>query len=79
VQHLQSVNCHDSRAHSHERHGPLTQLVGFGWLGSVEFESSRSGSWYAAGAKPVCMFWFGYRWDAYEHWSVLAIGVTPVR
>jgi hypothetical protein len=22
--------------------------------------------------------WFGYRWDAYEHWSVLAIGVTPV-
>jgi hypothetical protein len=23
--------------------------------------------------------WFGYRWDSYEHWSVLAIGVTPVR
>jgi hypothetical protein len=22
--------------------------------------------------------WFGYRWDAYERWSVLAIGVTPV-
>jgi hypothetical protein len=20
---------------------------------------------------------FGYRWDAYEYWSVLAIGVTP--
>jgi hypothetical protein len=22
--------------------------------------------------------WFGYRWDSYECWSVLAIGVTPV-
>jgi hypothetical protein len=22
--------------------------------------------------------WFGYRWDACERWSVLAIGVTPV-
>jgi hypothetical protein len=40
---LQSVNCHDSRAHSHERHGPFTQLVGFNWVGSVGFESSRFG------------------------------------
>jgi hypothetical protein len=23
VQPLQSVNCHDSRAHGHERHGPF--------------------------------------------------------
>jgi hypothetical protein len=22
--------------------------------------------------------WFVYRWDAYERWSVLAIGVTPM-
>jgi hypothetical protein len=22
---------------------------------------------------------FGYRWDAYEHWLFLVIGVTPVR
>jgi hypothetical protein len=22
--------------------------------------------------------WFGYRWDVYECWSVLAIGVTPM-
>jgi hypothetical protein len=22
--------------------------------------------------------WFGYRWDAYEHWMVLTTGVTPV-
>jgi hypothetical protein len=57
VQPLQSVNCHDSLAHSHERHGPFTRLVGFGWVGCVGFESSRSGSWYAAGAKPVCMVW----------------------
>jgi hypothetical protein len=27
VQPLQSVNCHDSDAHGHERHGPFTQLV----------------------------------------------------
>jgi hypothetical protein len=26
---------------------------------------------------PVCMV-LGYRWDAYERGSVLAIGVTPV-
>jgi hypothetical protein len=28
VQPLQSVNCHDSHAHGHERHGPFTRLVG---------------------------------------------------
>jgi hypothetical protein len=72
VQPLQSINCHNSRAHSHERHGPSTRLVGFGWVGSVGFDSSRSCSWYAAGVNHVCMFWFGYRWDACEHWSVLA-------
>jgi hypothetical protein len=32
VQPLQCVNCHDSHAHGHERHGPFTRLVGFsGW------------------------------------------------
>jgi hypothetical protein len=34
VQHLQSLNYHDSHAHGHERHGPFTRLVGFGWFGS---------------------------------------------
>jgi hypothetical protein len=53
VQPLQSLNCHDS--HDHEPHGPFTRLVGFGWVGSAEFESSRLGSWYAAGANLVCM------------------------
>jgi hypothetical protein len=53
VQPLQSVNCHDSRAHGHERHGSFTRLVGIlVWVGS-----SRSGLWYAAGVKPRCMFW----------------------
>jgi hypothetical protein len=28
VQPLQSVNCHDSHAHGHERHGHFTRLVG---------------------------------------------------
>jgi hypothetical protein len=55
VQPLRSVKCHDSRAHGHEQHGPFTRLAGFGWVGSAGFESSRSGSWYAAGAKHVCM------------------------
>jgi hypothetical protein len=34
VQPLHSVNCHDSRAHDHERHGPFTRLVEYGWFGS---------------------------------------------
>jgi hypothetical protein len=32
AQPLQSVNCHDSCAHDHERHEPFTRLVGV-WLG----------------------------------------------
>jgi hypothetical protein len=56
VQPLQNVNCHDSRAHSHEWHGPFTRLVGI-LVGMVWVGSSRSGLWYAAGAEPVCMFW----------------------
>jgi hypothetical protein len=35
VQPLLSVNCHDSCAHGHEQYGPFTQLVGFGWVGSI--------------------------------------------
>jgi hypothetical protein len=31
VQPLYSVNCHESRAHGHERHGPFTR---YGWDGS---------------------------------------------
>jgi hypothetical protein len=57
VQHLQTINYHDSHPHGHERHGPFTRLVEFGWVGSAGFESSQSGLWYAAGVKPVCMVW----------------------
>jgi hypothetical protein len=53
VQPLQSGNCHDSCAHGHERHGPLTRLAGFSWVGSVRF--GWFGLWYAASAKRVCM------------------------
>jgi hypothetical protein len=74
---LQGLNCHDSRAHGHERHGPFTQLVeilvGMVWVGS-----SWSGLWYAAGVKSGYMFWLqvgclcalvicGYRCDSCEH------------
>jgi hypothetical protein len=30
-------------------------LLGYGWVGSIEFESNWFGSWYAAGAMPMCM------------------------
>jgi hypothetical protein len=79
VQPLQSVNYDDIRANGYERHGPLTRLVGFGWVGSVGFESSCVGSWYAAGAKSICMVFglatggmpvsfgrFGYKCDSCE-------------
>jgi hypothetical protein len=56
VQALQSVNCHDSRAHGHERHGPFTRLAG-NLVGMVWVGSSRFGLWYVAGVKSVCMFW----------------------
>jgi hypothetical protein len=56
VQPLQSVNCHDSHAQGHERHGPFTRLAGMWLVGSSGLTgSSWFGSWYAAGAKPVCM------------------------
>jgi hypothetical protein len=53
LQPLQSVNCHDSRAHDLERHGPFTRLVGV-WLGWFRLDLSWS-SWYASGVKLVCM------------------------
>jgi hypothetical protein len=55
VQPLQSVNCHDSHAHGHERHGPFARLAGI-LVGMVWVGSSRSVLWYAAGVKPGCIF-----------------------
>jgi hypothetical protein len=43
VQPPQSVNCHDSCAHGHERYGPFTRLIEFGWVGSAGFKSSVHG------------------------------------
>jgi hypothetical protein len=41
--------------------------------------SSWIGSWYAAGAKLVCMvLGFGYKGETYELCLVLATGVRPV-
>jgi hypothetical protein len=76
VQHLRSVNYHDSHTHGHERHGPFTRLVGIWLVGTVQVGSSRSGAWYAGGVS-LCAC-FGFRWDACERWSFLAMGVTPV-
>jgi hypothetical protein len=63
VQPLQSVNYHDSHAHGHERHGPFTRLVGFGWFGSGQVLGLDS---------------FGYRGETCELCLVLATGVRPV-
>jgi hypothetical protein len=50
---LQSINYHDCCAHGHERHGPFTRLVGFGWVGSLGFESSCFDLWYATDVSHV--------------------------
>jgi hypothetical protein len=63
VEPLQSVNCHDSRAHSHERLGPFTRLVGYGWFGSGQV---------------LGLDGFGYRGETCELCLVLATGVRPV-
>jgi hypothetical protein len=51
VQPLQSVKYHDSRAHSYERDGTFTRLVGL-WLGCFWLGlswSSRFGLWHVIG------------------------------
>jgi hypothetical protein len=81
VQPLQSVNSYDIHAHGHERHGPFTRLVGIwlGWFWLGLLWSSWFGSWYTAGAKPVCMvLGSDYRGEICELCLGLAIGVRPV-
>jgi hypothetical protein len=56
MQPLQSVNCHDSRAHGHERYGPFIRLVGL-WL-----------VWFWLGVS--WSRWFGYWYATGELWSV---------
>jgi hypothetical protein len=72
VQPLQSVNCHDSHAHGHERHGPFTRLVGV-WMGWFWLGSTGS-SWFGfvvCSRCETCVHgpWFGYRGETYELWS----------
>jgi hypothetical protein len=71
VQPLQSVNCHDSRAHCHEQHGPCTRLVGFGWFGSGRLlgldgfcyrgETCELCLVLATGVRHESFVWSGYR------------------
>jgi hypothetical protein len=71
VQPLQSVNCHDSHAHGHERHVPFTRLVGYGCFRSGEVlglddfcyrgETCELSLVFAIGVRPVSFVWSGYR------------------
>jgi hypothetical protein len=63
MQPLQSVNCHDSRAHGHKRHGPFTRLVGYGCFGSGQV---------------LGLYGFCYRGEICELCLVLATRVRPV-
>jgi hypothetical protein len=77
VQPLKSVNCHGSRAHGHEQHGPFTRffsLVGLDLSGLILVGLVHG----MQQVRSLCA-WFGYRSDVCERWSVLAIGVTPMR
>jgi hypothetical protein len=75
VRPLQSVNCHDSHAHSQERHGPFTRLVEFGWFGSRRVLGLVG---LATWVRPVSSIWFGYMGETYKLCLVLATGVRPV-
>jgi hypothetical protein len=75
VQPLQSVNCHDSHAHGHERYGPFTRLVGYGWFGSGRVLGLVG---LATEVRPVSFVWFGYKGETCEFCLVLATGVRPV-
>jgi hypothetical protein len=59
VEPLQSVNYHDSHAHGHERHGPFTRLVGYGWFGS---------------GRVLGLFGFGYRVRPVSWWPWVTVG-----
>jgi hypothetical protein len=59
VQPLQSVNCHDSHAHGHERYGPFTRLVWYGCFGSGHV---------------LCLDGFCYRGETCELYLALATG-----
>jgi hypothetical protein len=63
MQPLQSVNCRDSCAHGHERHGPFTRLVGYGWFGSGRLLGLVG---LATRVRHVSSVWFAYRGETCE-------------
>ncbi len=73
VQPLQSVNCHDSHAHGHERHRPFTQLVGYGWFGSGQVLGLDD---FATGVRPVRS---GYRGETCKPVALGYSWVTEVQ
>jgi hypothetical protein len=89
VQPLQSVNCHDSRAHSHEQHGPLTRLVGYGcfWSGQVlgldgfcyRGETCELCLVLATRVRPVSFDWSGYRGETCKPVALGYSWVTEVQ
>jgi hypothetical protein len=72
VQPLQSVNCHDSDDHGHERHEPFTRLVGYGWFGSGRVLG------LPIGVSHVSYVWFGYKGETWELCLVLTTWVRHV-
>jgi hypothetical protein len=89
VQPLQSVNCHDSRAHGLERHGPFTRLVGYGCFGSGQVlgldgycyrgETCELCLVLATGVRPMSSVWFGYRGETCKPVALGYSGVTKVQ
>jgi hypothetical protein len=89
VQPLQSVNYQDSRAHGHERHGPFTRLVGYGWFVSGQVlgldgfcyrgETCELCLVVATGVKPMSFVWSSYRGETYKPVALGYSWVTKVQ
>jgi hypothetical protein len=89
VQPLQTVNCHDSHGHGQERHGPFTQLVGYGWFGSGQVlgldgfcyrgETCELYLVLATGVRHVSFVWSGYSGETYKLVALDYTCVTEVR
>jgi hypothetical protein len=89
VQLLQSVNCHDSHAHGHERRGPFTRLVGYGCFGSGQVLGLHGFSYrgetcelclvLATGVRPVSSVWSGSRGETYKPVALGYSWVTKVQ
>jgi hypothetical protein len=89
VQPLQSVNYHDSRAHGHERHGPFTRLVGYGWFGSGQVlgldgfyyrgETCELCLVFSIGVRLVSFVWSGYRGETCKLVALSYSWVTEVQ